>query len=57
MRQRGIRQSKLFDKLGAVPIPELREEERRAVTRLLAEWMQALAKTIDAEASDEQDQR
>jgi hypothetical protein len=57
MRRRLIRQSKLFDNLDQVPVQSLREEERHAVILLLTEWMQALAKSIDAEAKDEQDQR
>jgi hypothetical protein len=53
MRQRTIWQKKLFDESHAVPRPLLREEEQREVTRLLVELMQALAKTIDPEANNE----
>lgn len=53
MRQRTRWQKKLFDESHAVPRPLLREEEQREVTRLLVELMQALAKTIDAEANNE----
>jgi hypothetical protein len=57
MKRRAIRQRTLFDSRVLVPLPSLQEEEKRAVTLLLTEWMQALAKTIDAEAKNDKDQR
>ena len=51
-----IRQRNLFDD-DASHLPPLQENVQQTVTQLLVQWMQALAKTIDAEVDDEQDQR
>ena len=56
MWQPAKRQRTLFEETRTIRVPSLQEEERRTVTRLLAEWMQELAKTIDAEGDDEQNQ-
>lgn len=57
MWQRAMRQRKLFDEGEAFPAPQLREEVRQEATRLLVQWMAAVAKAIGEEADDEQDQR
>lgn len=57
MRQRAVRQSQLFDEEKLVRPPQLQQEVQQAVTRLLVQWMQTLARAIGGEAGDEQDQR
>lgn len=57
MWQRAMRQRKLFDDGEGLHVPQLQEEVQQEATRLLVQWMAALAKAIDAEAGDEQDQR
>lgn len=57
MRRRAVLQRTLFNNRIQVPMPPLQEEEKRAVTTLLTEWMQLLAKSIDAEAKNDKDQR
>ena len=44
MWQRAMRQRKLFDEGEAFPAPQLREEVRQEATRLLVQWMAAVAK-------------
>ena len=48
-------QGDLFDGVNASNLPPLDEALQTTVTNLLTQWMQALAKTIQAEANDEQD--
>ena len=57
MKRRTIRQRNLFDNRVRIPLPPLQEEEKRTVTLLLTEWLQVLAKTIDAEAKNDENQR
>jgi hypothetical protein len=57
MWQRATRQRQLFDDIVAFHPPQLQEDVQREVTRLLMQWMQALAQAIGEQASDEQDQR
>ncbi len=57
MRAHRMRQMNLFDDNVASYLPPLEEEVQKRVTGLLVQWMQALAKAIDAEVFDEQDQR
>ncbi len=57
MTRRARQQRTLFEECVRIPLPSLQEEEKRAVMFLLTEWMQALAKTIDAEAKNDKDQR
>ena len=57
MRQRALRQRQLFDEEKLFQPPQLPPEVQQAVTRLLVQWMQTLARAIGGEASDEQDQR
>jgi len=56
MKRRAIRQRTLFDDRILIPPPPLQEKEKYAVTLLLTEWMQALARTLDAEAKYDKDQ-
>jgi len=49
------RQRNLFDEVDASHLPPMDEALQQTVTQLLALWMQALAKAIDAEVNDEQD--
>ena len=55
MWQRAMRQRKLFDDGEAFQVPQLQEELRQEATRLLVQWMAALATAISGEADDEQD--
>jgi hypothetical protein len=57
MWQRTMRQRELFDDGKRLHVPELQEEVQQEATRLLVQWMAALAKAIDMEAGNEQDQR
>jgi len=58
MKRRAILQHTLFeDRVLIPPPPSLQEKEKYAVKLLLTEWMQALAKRIDAEAKNDKDQR
>jgi hypothetical protein len=56
MRHHWMRQRNLFDD-EASHLPPLEEEVQQTVTRLLVQWIQALAKALEAEGYDEQDQR
>jgi hypothetical protein len=49
-----MRQKNLFDD-EASHVPPLEQEAQQTVTRLLAQWIQALAKAIETEVYDEQD--
>jgi hypothetical protein len=51
------RQRDLFGEVDASHLPPMDEALQQTVTQLLALWLQALAKTVEAEVSDEQDQR
>lgn len=57
MRQQAIRQRQLFDDRKPFHAPQLQPEVQQEVTRLLVQWMQALAKAISEEVRDEQDRR
>jgi hypothetical protein len=57
MKRRAVRQRTLFEDRVLIPPPPLQEKEKHAVKFLLTEWMQLLAKTIDAEAINDKDQR
>jgi len=57
MKRRAIRQRTLFDDRVLIAPPPLQEKEKHAVTLLLTEWMQALAKALDVEAKYDKDQR
>jgi hypothetical protein len=50
-------QRDLFDEVDTSHLPPLDTAHQQTVTQLLSLWLQALAKTIEAEVSDEQDQR
>ncbi len=56
MRHHRIRQRNLFDD-DTSHLPPLEEGVQQTVTQLLVQWMQALAKAIEAEVCDDQDQR
>jgi hypothetical protein len=56
MRDHRMWQRNLFDD-DTSHLPPLEEEVKQMVTQLLVQWIQALAKAIEAEVSDEQDQR
>lgn len=53
----GLRQTNLFEEVEASRLPPLSEVLQKRVTSLLAQWLRELARTIETEASDEQDQR
>ena len=53
----GWRQTNLFDEVEASRLPPLNEALQQRVTSLLAQWLRELARTIETEASNEQDQR
>jgi len=55
MRHHWMRQRNLFDD-EASHLPPLEEDVQQTVTQLLVQWMQALAKVLEAEMCDEQDQ-
>jgi hypothetical protein len=55
MWQRAVQQRKLFDDGEAFQVPQLQEELRQEATRLLVQWMAALAESVSGEADDEQD--
>ncbi len=57
MRQRAARQRQLFDEDQPLHPAHLPQEVQQEATRLLVQWIQALAKTISVEAQDEPDQR
>ena len=50
------RQRNLFDEVDTSHLPPLEEKLQQRVTHLLELWLQALAKAIEAEANNEQDQ-
>ena len=53
MWQRAMRQRKLFDDGEGVHVPQLQEPVKQEATRLLVQWMAALAKALDGETGDE----
>ena len=55
MRQRMALQRQLFEDNKTFAPPQLPQEVRQELTPLLVQWMQAVAKAIDAEVGDEQD--
>ncbi len=55
MRQRAVVQKQLFEDNKPIHQPQLQEESRQEATRLLVQWMMALAKAIETEVGDEQD--
>ena len=55
MRQRMTWQGQLFEDNKTFAPPQLQQAVRQELTRLLVQWMQALAKAIGAEVGDEQD--
>ena len=57
MRNHRGRQGDLFGEVDASHPPPLDEALQQTVTQLLTLWLQALAKTIEAGAGDEQDRR
>lgn len=57
MKRQAIRQRTLFDNRVLIPPTPLQDKEKHAVRLLLTEWMQALAKTPDAEAKYDKDKR
>ena len=54
---RARRQRQLFEERPVVPAVRLPLEVQEQLRQALAQWMQALAKTIHREDSDEQDHR
>ena len=52
----GWRQTNLFDEQEATHLPPLNEALQQRVISLLAQWLRELARTIETEASDEQNQ-
>jgi hypothetical protein len=57
MRHRATRQRQLFEEHKTVLPPQLPHDVLQQTTRLLTQWMAALAKSISAEVDNEQDQR
>jgi hypothetical protein len=57
MRQRAKRQRQLFEDEKAFHLPQLPEEVQHQATRLLMQWMEALARLSSLEVDDEQDKR
>ena len=55
MRHHWMRQRNLFDD-DASHLPPLEEDVQETVTQILVLWIQALAKVLEAEGYDEQDQ-
>ena len=54
MREHWMRQRSLFD--ASSDLPPLEEDAQQVVTRLLVQWLQELARAIEAGVGDEQDQ-
>ncbi len=54
MRQPMAWQRQLFEDNKSFALPQLQEQIRQELTRLLVQWMQALAQAIDAGVRDEQ---
>jgi len=50
------RQRNLFDEVDTSHLPPLEEKLQQNVTHLLQLWLQALAKAIETEVHNEQDQ-
>ena len=50
------RQRNLFDEVDTSHLPPLEEKLQQRVTHLLELWLQALAKAIETEANNDQDQ-
>lgn len=57
MRQPATRQRQLFEEHKTARPPRLPQEIHEQATRVLTQWMAALARSISAEADNEQDQR
>jgi hypothetical protein len=57
MRQRATRQRQLFEDQKAFQPPQLPEEVQKQTTRLLTQWMEALARAMGSEVDNEQDRR
>ena len=57
MRQRATRQRQLFEDHQAFQPPALAQEVQQQTTRVLTQWLEALARAMGAEVNDEQDQR
>jgi biotin-(acetyl-CoA carboxylase) ligase len=55
MRQEAQRQRQLFEDQKEIQPQELQQEVQRQATRLLTQWMEALASSIRAEVDNEQD--
>jgi hypothetical protein len=56
-QQRATRQRQLFQDTPAVPAVSLPYDVREELRRALVQWMQALAKAIGKEHSDDEDHR
>ena len=57
MRHQATRQRKLFEDSKSIPLPQLQQTVQQDACRLLVQWMEALAKSIDAEVENEQNRR
>jgi hypothetical protein len=57
MRQREVRQGKLFEGNNSVHVPPLQKEAEQQAIRELVNLLRTLAKIIDAGAGNEQDKR
>lgn len=57
MRLRAIRQQSLFEIMEAPSVVKLPDAVRHEVVQRLRQWMQALAKAISQERTDEQNYR
>lgn len=55
MRQKATRQRQLFEDQKEIQSPQLQDQVQQQVTRLLTQWMEALASSIRAEVDNEQD--
>ncbi len=55
MRQKATRQRQLFEEQKEIQSPQLQDQVQQQVTRLLAQWIEALASSIRAEVGNEQD--
>lgn len=57
MGQRRGGQRQLFENDKPPHLPQVQQEVQQEATRLLVQWMEALAKVIGVEVRDEQDKR
>ena len=57
MRQQARRQRELFEDKKLFQPPQLQLTAQQEVNQLLVQWMEALAKSINAEVEDDQDPR